>query len=100
MTSPVNGVVTFDRPVLAVIASDEWLDKSQRLFRLPGTNYPFRDVVRGLEFRAGPSADPSDLNNYQDQVVISSDRRTVRLHLETSSRIDQLRILVQAEEQP
>ncbi len=97
---PVGGVITFDRPVAGIIVNDELLDDSQSLFRLDGTRYPSKEHVRGLEFRTGKHNNRQDLNNYQDVVVLSGDLRTVRLHLETSSKIDQLRILVEAEDPP
>lgn len=94
---PISGVITFDRPVLGVIVHDQLLDASSDLFKLDQTLYPTRAVDRGLEYRPGKNADPNDLSSFQDLVQIDDDRRTVRLHLETSSNIDQLRILVEAE---
>ncbi|MFN3167862.1 MAG: FecR domain-containing protein [Phycisphaeraceae bacterium] len=94
---PIGGSITFDRPVVGIIVNDALLDASDPIFQRPGTRYPGQHTDRGLEYRPRDPAHYSDLSRFQDSVVLSDDRRTVILHLETSSNIDQLRIIVQSE---
>jgi hypothetical protein len=89
----VRGVIRFDRPVLGIITDDRRLSASDRLFRHSRVLYPNpTDVTRGLEGR-----EHERLNELQDALELSPDRKTLTIRLETSTGLDQLRILVAAD---
>jgi len=88
----VEGTIHFDRPIIGVIANNEWIGACDAMFQGEGTEYPDADYAgRGFEGREH-RAD----GIRQDIVTISADRRTLTVHLETSTNIDQLRVLVEA----
>ncbi len=89
----VRGVIHFDRPVVGIITDDRRLTASDRLFRHSRVLYPDpSDLTRGLEGR-----EHGGLNELQDAIELSPDRKTLTIRLETSTGLDQLRILVAAD---
>lgn len=90
----VKGVIHFDRPVVGIIVDDRRLMATDAIFLDHRVQYPIAtDVTRGLEGKEHQS-NPGVL---QDVVELSTDRMTLTVHLETSTGIDQLRVLVEAE---
>jgi hypothetical protein len=89
-TTPIIARVTFDRPVVAVLASWRQLNDSDELFGSAETEYGPVDG-RGLEISANGSA---------DVISISADRRTVSLRIYGGGSRDELRILVRSAARP
>jgi len=89
----VQGVVHFDRPVVGIIVNDRRLMATDPVFLDHRVQYPnATDITRGLEGREHDSG----LGRLQDVVELSADRMTLTVNLETSTGIDQLRVLVEA----
>jgi hypothetical protein len=74
-----QGELHFDRPIVALVLQRNLLDASDPLLALPGVDF-------GQIFRRGI--------NHGDEVTLSPDRRTVRISLELSDGVDQIRVLV------
>ncbi|MEM9020406.1 MAG: FecR domain-containing protein [Planctomycetota bacterium] len=85
-----RATITFDRPIVAVIANSIHLDQTQHLFALPGTvvneNQPPGRRTRGVE-----GADNLDF------ISLSDDRTTITVALSIDGLMDQVRVLVEAE---
>lgn len=80
-----DGFVTFDAPILGVIATTTKLNNSDVSLGAPGTTYPTgTDGLRGLEMNP-------------DNFTISADRRTVSFSMAASTTVDQFRVLTDAE---
>lgn len=92
----VEGTIHFDRPIVGVIAGPQRLFDSDAMFAVAETAYPQSSYPgRGFEgFGHAPRG------GEQDVVTISPDRRTLTVRLGTSTNIDQLRVLVEAEASP
>lgn len=85
-TDPINGSITFDRPVIGIIILQEELIASRQQLSL--RNSGEAHVRRQLELTGGPLG---------DTVSLSADRRTVNLTLASPGRSsDLLRIVVDA----
>ena len=112
----VEGTVTFDRPILAVIARGDQLAASDCYFSSPGTHYQASPIFRsrlGESFKANitPSYATRGLNGLwnvsyshespapNDWLRLSADRRTLTVHCTAGGETDQLRILVSSEEE-
>ncbi len=81
-----SGSATFDADVLGIIVGDTTLTASDYL-GATGTTYPTGAgiTLRGLE---------PGLNNINDDIVtLSPDRRTVTVQFESSTNIDQIRVI-------
>ncbi len=86
----LGGTVTFDRPILGVIALSTSLTASDAVLGNPGTIYP-ASAERGAEFMpqtGGP-----------DSITLSSDRRTFSVDLGVTAgvdgtNVDQVRVVV------
>jgi hypothetical protein len=79
------GVLTFDRPIVGVIALDTQLNDSDALLGTPATDYGPKKG-RGLEHDS----------NYHDTVWISPDRKTLKVEVRGGGLRDQVRVLVEA----
>ncbi len=77
-----QGELHFDRPIVALILQKELLDSSDTMLALPGTD--FRNI-----FRRGI--------NDTDVVNLSADRRVLRVTLNVKNGVDQIRVLVAAD---
>ncbi|XAL99089.1 hypothetical protein OT109_16090 [Phycisphaeraceae bacterium D3-23] len=92
----LQGVITFDRPVEAVIGSSRALLAGDPIFGAPMTAYP-----RSYQTAGGS---PSDLawgtERGDDSLSLSTDRKTLYFRLQAGSAIDQVRILVRSEDNP
>ncbi len=85
----VFGQITFDRPIVGLIAAQRNLSETDTLFGDPEGDYG--DLARGVE----PS--PEDLDG-KDAVILAADRRTLILNLAAASAVDQIRVLVSEED--
>lgn len=87
---PKHATITFDRPILGIIADETSLWASDRQLALAGVDYgqptPDKPSGRGLERKL---ALPGDV------VEISEDRKTLTIELYGAMAIDQMRVLVQ-----
>ena len=83
----LNGSITFDQPVLGVLAGRSNLPGTDELFGELNSRYG--SGKRGLE---GPNQDPT--GGQADRVSLSGDRRTLNLELLSRSEPDQIRVLV------
>lgn len=98
----VDGVIRFDRPIVAVICTGEHLAESDFVVGISGLDYPDQvKPFRGLEpsghqpngtFHLAPEWKP-------DEVTLSKDRRTISIkaYANTARGIDQIRVLTLAE---
>lgn len=77
-----QGELHFDRPIVALILQKDLLDSSDAELALPGTD--FRNI-----FRRGI--------NDADVVTLSADRRVLRVALNVKNGVDQIRVLVAAD---
>lgn len=77
-----QGELHFDRPIVALILQKDLLDSSDALLALTATD--FRDI-----FRRGI--------NDTDVVTLSPDRRVLRVALNVKNGVDQIRVLVAAD---
>lgn len=87
----LDGEITFDRPIVAIIARGNQLDYSDKFFALDGTVYPSpKTPWRGL--------DGNRKDEGVDVLKFMKDPKTIgiRFNIETDT-IDQLRILVESE---
>ena len=82
------GSVTFDAPVIGLIFTKATLDASDASLGSPTTIYPYGKVAR---YRGTTSR---VVNEGQDRVELSRDRRTVTVQMHTGNQMDQVRILV------
>ena len=88
---PTSGEIRFRRPIVAVIGDVKELASTTPAFGLPGREYPSSGKGYGLEVG----------QNFEDRVMVSADRRTIRFRLSAADQnIDQMRVLVAAEDQP
>ena len=85
----VFGQITFDRPIVGLIAAQRNLSETDALFGDPEGDYG--ELARGVE----PSSEDSD---GKDAVILAADRRTLILNLAAASAVDQIRVLVSEEE--
>jgi hypothetical protein len=79
MNQKFQGELHFDRPIVALILQKDLLDSSDAQLALPATD--FRNI-----FRRGI--------NDADVVVLSPDRRVLRVALNVKNGVDQIRVLV------
>ena len=77
-----QGELHFDRPIVGVILQKDLLDSSDAQLALPVTD--FRDI-----FRRGINTD--------DVITLSADRRMLHVSLKVSDGVDQIRVLVAAD---
>ena len=90
----VMGQVTFDRPVIGLIASSSKLSATDELLGHPRGDYV--KTRRGIE--PPSTSDPSDVQ--RDVVILSKDRQTLSVDLSAGTAIDQIRVIVEGREQP
>ncbi|MBI1373520.1 MAG: hypothetical protein GC159_12395 [Phycisphaera sp.] len=82
----LSGAVTFDRPIVGVIAMTDQLNATDDMLGVAGVTYrEGKGTARHLEDGEG------------DRVTISADRRTLTLYLGTSNSLDHVRVLVAAD---
>lgn len=86
----VIGQITFDQPVLGLIAVSQRLLATDELLGNPLGNYS--KMPRGIE----PLRTSDTANNGRDVVILSEDRRTLSLDLSAGSAVDQIRVIVDA----
>ncbi len=84
----VIGQVTFDRPIIGLIASSRKLSETDSRLGHPRGNYV--KVRRGIE---PPKTDESS-DTGRDIVVLSTDRFTLSVDLSAGSAVDQIRVVV------
>jgi RHS repeat-associated protein len=76
------GSVSFDTEVLGIIKTTSSLDSTDERFGVEETTYAGNETDRGLE-------------NGQDTVTLSSDRRTITISFGTLDKQDQIRVITQ-----
>lgn len=86
----VTGQITFDRPILGLIASTGKLAESDAVLGHPGGVY--EQNRRGIE---APRKDPPGKPD-RDTVILAADKRTLILNLGAGSALDQIRVIVDA----
>ena len=86
--SRVNGQITFDRPILGVIAGNDKLLATDVLLGHPQGNYGH--LPRGAE---PPKQKHLELEG-RDIVILAADQRTLILNMAAGSAVDQLRVLI------
>ena len=84
----VTGQITFDKPVIGLIASTARLTNTDILLGHPDGQYKTRR--RGIE----PARKEDNLGIKRDAVILSDDRRTLSLDLSAGSAVDQIRVIV------
>ena len=92
-----RGSIRFDRPILGVIANGIDLSRSHRALGLKGVTYPGMQVTSIVAENAG--LEKSFEDKTVDAFVISEDRRTLSVAFDTGGSVDQLRVLVLADEE-
>lgn len=88
----VTGQITFDKPVIGLIASTSRLTNTDTLLGHPDGQY--KTTRRGIE----PTRKEDNLGIKRDAVVLSDDRRTLSLDLSAGSAVDQIRVIVKETE--
>ena len=88
----VTGQITFDKPVIGLIASTARLTSTDTLLGHPDGQY--KTTRRGIE----PTRKEDNLGLKRDAVILSDDRRTLSLDLSAGSAVDQIRVIVQETE--
>ncbi len=86
----VQGQITFDQPILALIASGRKLLQSDEM--LGHENGDYGNLPRGLE-PPKPNTDEV-VTEGKDIVILAADQRTLILNFAAGSAVDQLRVLV------
>ncbi len=89
----VTGQITFDKPVIGLIASTSRLTTTDTLLGHPDGQY--KPTRRGIE----PTRKEHNLGGKRDAVILSDDRRTLSLDLSAGSAVDQIRVIVRETEQ-
>ncbi|MDA7893686.1 FecR family protein [bacterium] len=89
----VAGQITFDKPIIGLIAGTARLTKTDTLLGHPQGKY--KTTRRGIE----PTRKEDNLGLKHDAVILSDDRRTLSLDLSAGSAVDQIRVIVQEAEQ-
>lgn len=89
----VAGQITFDRPILGLIANGrKLLETDESLGHADGF---YGSLPRGLE---PPKQDFGNAESEgKDVVILAADRRTLILNIAAGSAVDQIRVLVEAE---
>ncbi|MDG1895379.1 MAG: hypothetical protein P8J37_10755, partial [Fuerstiella sp.] len=82
MNQKFQGALHFDRPIVALILQENLLDASDTQLALPATD--FRNI-----FRRGI--------NVADVITLSPDRCVLRVALDVKNGVDQIRVLVAAD---
>lgn len=86
----VFGQITFDSPIVGLIAAQRNLSETDALFGDPEGDYG--DLARGVE----PSPEDED---GKDAVILAADQRTLILNLAAASAVDQIRVIVSEPQQ-
>lgn len=89
----VNGQITFDRPIVGLIASGRKLVQTDPIFGHPRGDYG--NIPRGLEAPKRTSIEEATQLG-KDVVILAADQRTLILNFAAGSAVDQLRVLVEA----
>ena len=89
----VTGQITFDKPVIGLIAGTARLTNTDMLLGHPDGQY--KTTRRGIE----PTRKEENLGIKRDAVILSEDRRTLSLDLSAGSAVDQIRVIVEEPEQ-
>ncbi len=76
-----SGTLKFDRPIVGILFRAAMLDESDALLGLPSADF-------GGVFRRGINAD--------DEVSLSTDRRTLTVTFDVLNGVDQIRVLVES----
>jgi hypothetical protein len=87
----LSGTITFDHPVLGVLAGKSNLPGTDEIFGHAQSRYG-----RGKRGMEGPRQDAS--SQQSDRAALSPDRRTLTLELFSRSEPDQIRVLVEVED--
>ena len=82
------GQITFDRPIVGLIASSGKLAQSDSVLGHPDGVY--QESRRGVE----PPRNESDEKPDRDTVIIAADNRTLILNLGAGTALDQIRVIV------
>ncbi|HBV62297.1 MAG TPA: hypothetical protein DEF45_04675 [Rhodopirellula sp.] len=88
----VTGQITFDKPVIGLIAGTARLTNTDMLLGHPDGQY--KTNRRGIE----PTRKEENLGIKHDAVILSEDRRTLSLDLSAGSAVDQIRVIVEETE--
>ena len=89
----MTGQITFDKPVIGLIAGTARLTNTDMLLGHPDGQY--KTTRRGIE----PTRKEENLGIKRDAVILSEDRRTLSLDLSAGSAVDQIRVIVEEPEQ-
>jgi ferric-dicitrate binding protein FerR (iron transport regulator) len=81
-----RATVVFPRPIVGVVTATEQLNSTDVLFGDPAIDYP--GSGRGVEAKAATAE--------EHEVMIGADRQTLHLNMAAYSRLDQMRVLIQA----
>lgn len=88
----VEGMITFDRPILAVLGSSDSIRATDTRYGSPATAYP-----RSSETAGGPAGSESwGIELADDEFELSEDRKRLTFRFHAGKDIDQVRILVEA----
>lgn len=90
----LDGSVTFPRPILGVIAAGKLLMHTDGILGSPQTHYP-SEKSRGLDSTGRERRRERAL----DVITLSEDRRTLHVSFSVAKSSDQVRVLVEAENQ-
>ena len=86
----VRGQITFAKPIVGVITATRLLKESEAIFGKPDVDYP---TPREVE----PRPEGDERSGF-DSVILAADQRTLILDLKVApQKLDQLRVLVEAE---
>lgn len=89
----VMGQITFDRPIVGLIASGRKLLETDAVLGHPNGDYG--NLPRGLE---PPKADTGEGESEgKDILILAADQRTLILNFAAGTAVDHLRVLVEAE---
>lgn len=91
--NPTFGTVSFAQPILGIIISDAGLDATDAVLGNGGTVYPTGYAQRGLEFTPLAILTP-------DLLFLSGNMLNLSLLLNTSIRVDQIRVITAAIPEP
>ena len=85
--SRVGGQITFEKPIIGIIASNQKLVLSDETLGHPNGDYG--TLPRGLEPRRG-----NKQKDHKDTLILAADKRTLILNLHAGSAVDQIRVIV------
>lgn len=97
---PLTGTIRFDRPLIGLIVSTDGLQGSDAFAGSPFTEYPTdEDVIAPGNLSRGTATPWKSSKEAIDSITVHEDRRGVTVTMQApGNNIDQIRILLQAED--